>query len=98
MKIIFYLMGIFVLLFLFFIYYEDKREKDFLRQDIETAGFELVDDLDKPQTPAQQMSMENSIQIANEDHTTVLDEVDNTIQGNIRRAYDDAKGALKLRQ
>ena len=98
MKIIFYLIGIFILLFFFFIYYEDRREKKFLKQDIEAAGLELVDDLEDPQTPIEQLSLESAIQTAREDHTTVLDEVDNTIQGNVRRVYDDAKGAIKLRQ
>ena len=43
MKIIYYLMGVLFLFYLFSIYYEDKREKDFLKRDLELSEKELVE-------------------------------------------------------
>ena len=97
MKIFFYLAGLLIILYALMLYYEDKREKDFLKNDLQSAGRVFVDDLNSSESVAQKMKENNEIELAEKNNTTLMDEFYNTIQGEIRRGYDDVRGAVKIR-
>ena len=93
MKIFLYLLGLLGVLYVVSIYYENEREKSFLKNDLQQAGDQLVYELNDDR-----VSEENAIKTAQKDNTTLLDAVAGTIQNDIRRAGDDVRGAIKLRK
>lgn len=98
MRIIFYLFGIFVILFLFFIYYEDRKEKSFLKEDLENSLQELTKNFNHEKISTSLGLLKSSVQVIQGQNTTILDRIDNSSQNSIRHLRDDPRGAVKLRQ
>ncbi len=93
MKIFFYLLGMVAVLYMISLYYENEREKSFMKRDLQEAGEQLVNEISNDS-----MAEKNAIKTAQENNTTLLDAVAGTIQNDIRRVQDDVRGAVKLRR
>lgn len=78
------------------LYYEDKREKDFLKNDLKSSGLAITGDLNIVHSIADKMKY-NNIETAKKGESIFLEEFNNTIQGNIRRDNNDVRGAVKIR-
>lgn len=92
MKIFFYILGILAILYGIAIYYENEREKSFLKNDLELAGEKLVHQVNQLETE------ENAIRTAQKENLMIINAVAGPIQNDIRRRGDDVRGAIKLRQ
>ncbi len=93
MKIFLYLLGMVLILYAVTLYYENEREKSFFKRDLEQAGDQLVYEINDDS-----MNAENAIKTAQKNNSTLLDAVSGAIQNDVRRARDDVRGAVKLRQ
>lgn len=98
MKVLYYLIGGFALVYLFSFFYETKKEKEFFKKDLEEGGITFVNSLEGDEPPSVLMKNESEVQSAQKYGTTVLDQMDNTFQGDLKRSFDDVKGAVPLRR
>ena len=98
MKVLYYLIGTFAILYLFVLFYENKREKEFLKQDLQQESINFVNSLQDQTSENILMKKEANIQAAQKYGTTILDELGNTMQGELKQAEDDVKGAVPLRK
>lgn len=98
MKTLYYLIGILFVLYLFVLFYESKRERDFVKQDLEQGGIVFVNEIQSDKSSQALMREDEALQTAQKYGTTILDQMDNTFQGDLKRAYDDVKGAVPLRR
>ena len=97
MKVLYYLIGSLVLLYLFVLFYDNNREKEFLKKDLQEGGIKFVNSMEE-EAPSVLMQNDWNIKSAQKYGTTLLDEMGNTYQGDLKRAVDDVKGAIPLRK
>ena len=98
MKVLYYLIGSLIILYFFVLFYESKREKEFLKQDLQQESINFVNSLQNKEPESILMNQDWEMQSAQKYGITVLDEMDNTVQGDLKRAMDDVKGAIPLRK
>ena len=98
MKVLYYLIGSLIVLYLLVLFYESKREKEFLKQDLQEGSINFVNTLQNKEPESVLMNQDWEMQSAQKYGITVLDEMDNTVQGDLKRAMDDVKGAIPLRK
>ncbi len=98
MKVLYYLIGSLIVLYLLVLFYESKREKEFLKQDLQEGSINFVNTLQNKEPESVLMNQDWEMQSAQKYGITVLDEMDNTIQGDLKQVVDDVRGAVPLRK
>ena len=98
MKVLYYLIGSLIILYLLVLFYESKREKEFLKQDLQEGSINFVNTLQNKEPESVLMNQDWEMQSAQKYGITVLDEMDNTIQGDLKQVVDDVRGAVPLRK
>ena len=98
MKVLYYLIGALIILYLVVLFYENKREKEFVKQDLEAGGITFVDSLNDNKLPSVLMKENAIVQTSQKMGTTILDQMDRTFQDDVKRVVDDVKGAVPLRR
>ena len=98
MKVLYYLIGSLIVLYLLVLFYESKREKEFLKQDLQEGSINFVNALQNKEPESVLMNQDWEMQSAQKYGITVLDEMDNTIQGDLKQVVDDVRGAVPLRK
>lgn len=98
MKVLYYLIGSLIVLYLLVLFYESKREKEFLKQDLQEGSINFVNTLQNKEPESVLMNQDWEMQSAQKYGITVLDEMDNTIQGDLKQVKDDVRGAIPLRK
>ena len=98
MTVLYYLIGSLIILYLLVLFYESKREKEFLKQDLQEGSINFVNTLQNKEAESVLMNQDWEMQAAQKYGITVLDEMDNTIQGDLKQVKDDVRGAIPLRK